>query len=959
MLKVSRQHPCSRLVAAASLLLFGLSGVTAAAGQANLEAARQEFERALILLRSENFAGAVALLEHSLQLHKSASALYNLGLGYRRLGQYGRSITAFEELVREYRVEALSPENRHIIKDARLFMDEMRRKRGRVELKVTGDITEVTVDGEAKGGHGGTYQVELDPGQHVFVVQTRQGQSFRRLLAVEEGAHASASIDTASEVAATSPVFIGVPRVVSFTVLVDEARSPAYSAAATGLWQRAIRKDANLVTVLQPGSGGSPQGEAAILSTRTADLGAQFDPGQIGGVTRRVQRVQDRPDVLMIYLAGSSGSSTTVQWGEEVLRPAELHKALTIVHDTYRVPIVVLLDGCGASFVDDVVGRIKGEPWGADVVLIAAQPTKARPFAEEWKERKTLWPIGPGQEQVHTRLREVFDDKTSYSYLLTNLGALLLGAGRDRQGDGYGAADLCMDLKEASQRRTAAGISGTFAINCETSNKAADKRFALTTPAVQVDLRDEVPPFFPGGDKAFHEFLTRTTSVLRRECQSTGLPASALQIGRCTGSSCHGDWYCQFDWDEQVGFGVQCRNEGTRSVAGVTESPTLADFERRVASLATRICSGPGNKPGGVKKADSPHLDMGASKGGSVSYAVMLDRSASMGSSGGNGNDPGGWKRRAFFNNIIQPAILAGRLSRLIVVSFASDVRTAFCFDQTSQPSLDEARRCFMAEVGSDGDTDLIGAARKLVPVLKEGEVVWVLTDGEQSRLVPECASFLSRAYGEMEQGRREYSRCVREQLSAVARPLADHRTVYAIFLAGITGNAAALEELTRLRGEAIGGRFIVLNNKESTQDQERRLAELGATALGQGIEALPKARHKCDPEGGKLWCRLVSEVEISAAQSELHIRWEDEHISNQRILLNRQASPSREGGKSRNQQEFLLTEQQPESRGDAGLQLKAQFVSGATVITWLGAAQPLQSNRWRVEVQYERTAEP
>ncbi len=137
------------------------AGVTGSPLRPSDDDARRLFEQALPLLNEQRFAEAVPLLERSLTLRENAAALAALAASYRGVGRYLRAVATLERLLAITTDPAREAEVRGVL-------GECRRALAHVTVRIRGDATEVTVDGDRVATGNLDRVLELDPGTHRF-----------------------------------------------------------------------------------------------------------------------------------------------------------------------------------------------------------------------------------------------------------------------------------------------------------------------------------------------------------------------------------------------------------------------------------------------------------------------------------------------------------------------------------------------------------------------------------------------------------------------------------------------------------------------------------------------------------------------------------------------------------------------------------------------------------------------
>lgn len=740
----------------------------------------------------------------------------------------------------------------------------------------------------------------------------------------------------------------------------------------------------NLLALVYPSSLNppfpTPSGAEAITHRVAAhELRQLFLPN--GRIIRQFQQSGSRPDLVVFQLSAHSGSDGSTSWGAESFSLSDLESMLVTLHTTFQgqVPVILFADKCHAGSVRLILEhlQIPAAYRNQTYIILSSsseQGAYTQTFRDAWQHRARLWPAITYRPDIEDRIHEIFDDSMLYGRQTIHL-LLSIFTAPDAGQDGLDAQDVCNDLRRTEALRYQPPISAPESersdIVCEspshgnTSQPNWAAHFAFSIPTISIGLDQTTRPEFMGNN-AFTSLLDAAQSVFEEHARTMGIPSGSLVVGRCE-SPCHQDWVCRADWGQQTGYGMTCRQHPREIGVGISEAPTLDEFRNRFGLRAQRIIV-PSWAPQ-VSGRTSPRIEATAP----VTYAVLLDRSASMGNSDTPGNDTDGRKRRLFFDAVIAPALWAGRVQRFLVASFSEDVRVLSCFDRTNQPNVDQARRCFLQEITANGGTNLTRAARLLAAQLSEHDVVFVVSDGAHSMLDPECGAFVDSTRSSCGSGEAplhyethtpticttpQFYQCRSEQLRRSGQQLAQGRTVIAVFLAGIAGDPAALHELAQIRNLATdGGRFVILDNVENPSDQVRRLSEVGLTNIGRGIDTISATTPTCDDEGEALLCRVNAERIDVRDGTQVVIRWERRVVSQQVIVVR----PMSTRNESTNTAGTVatLSQRRPSETFENGVRLLATFGDDATRLVWsVPTGQPTPTGRWSIEFQYLQIGE-
>jgi hypothetical protein len=149
------------------------------------EEARRSFEQGVELLDKGEAKAAIEKFEHSLALRESLSALYNLGLAYRKADRFKDALRTFERFLDW----AATENHTNGVEHAKMLADQLRGTIGRVSLVVVGGAESVRIDGAVLGDHDGTYGLVLDPGQHVFEATKSGAEPIQTKVHLDPGAN--------------------------------------------------------------------------------------------------------------------------------------------------------------------------------------------------------------------------------------------------------------------------------------------------------------------------------------------------------------------------------------------------------------------------------------------------------------------------------------------------------------------------------------------------------------------------------------------------------------------------------------------------------------------------------------------------------------------------------------------------------------------------------------------------
>jgi len=179
------------VVAAPTLARAQDAGVPPAAQPAPADEPRRLFEQAMGLLNAQRFAEAAPLLERSVALREHPTALAALAASYRGTGRYLRAIATLERLLAVSTDAARDAE-------VRAVQAECERSLAHVTLRVTGEASEVLVDGERVAAADVTRTLPLDPGPHTFEARRAGHEPLREERRLDVGAQAEVALDASA-----------------------------------------------------------------------------------------------------------------------------------------------------------------------------------------------------------------------------------------------------------------------------------------------------------------------------------------------------------------------------------------------------------------------------------------------------------------------------------------------------------------------------------------------------------------------------------------------------------------------------------------------------------------------------------------------------------------------------------------------------------------------------------------
>jgi hypothetical protein len=206
--------------ALAAVVLFAalLAATGAPAAQADdgeRQAARRHFDAGLVLMRAENFAGAMVEFEASLEAFPTRNALFNLANCHKALGRYREALDAFERLRTGF--EGTLP--REMREAVARHEEEIRALTATLAVRASPEGATLLVDGVAAGTLPLARPLVLGPGSYALEVRLEGHDPARRTVTLVSRAAASEEFRLVPS-SATLTVDVDVP---GARVLVDGA----------------------------------------------------------------------------------------------------------------------------------------------------------------------------------------------------------------------------------------------------------------------------------------------------------------------------------------------------------------------------------------------------------------------------------------------------------------------------------------------------------------------------------------------------------------------------------------------------------------------------------------------------------------------------------------------------------------------------------------------------------------
>src|SRR6187551_1813143 len=168
-------------------LLLGIGGSIGSAhaqDAAELQAARDKFQKALALQTGGDWAGALALLKEVAAVRSTPQVRFNIALCEENLGQLVAAVGDYELAT----ADARAANEAAVVEQAARRLSELKGRLPKVvvERGANADTATITLDGVALGDQVIGKAMNVDPGPHVITARAIGFDSFRTTVRVEE-----------------------------------------------------------------------------------------------------------------------------------------------------------------------------------------------------------------------------------------------------------------------------------------------------------------------------------------------------------------------------------------------------------------------------------------------------------------------------------------------------------------------------------------------------------------------------------------------------------------------------------------------------------------------------------------------------------------------------------------------------------------------------------------------------
>ncbi len=155
----------------------------AAADETGQETARKHFENGLVLLQTEDFAGAAAEFEASVKLYPTKNGLFNLANCYKALHRYGDALETVEQLKLDFKNNL----DNEWLAEVDTFERTLKSIMAALFVQVNEEGATILVDGKAAGTSPMADALLLGPGDHEITVSKEGFSSLKRTVKLVSG----------------------------------------------------------------------------------------------------------------------------------------------------------------------------------------------------------------------------------------------------------------------------------------------------------------------------------------------------------------------------------------------------------------------------------------------------------------------------------------------------------------------------------------------------------------------------------------------------------------------------------------------------------------------------------------------------------------------------------------------------------------------------------------------------
>jgi len=176
----------SRPICLALTLGVGSLGPRDAAAQdaAELQEARDKFQKALALQTGGDWAGALALLKEVAAVRSTPQVRFNIALCEENLGQLVAAVGDYELAA----ADARSAGDHEVVEEAQRRLAELKGRIPKIVVArgINADTATITLDGVTLGDQVIGKEMNVDPGPHVITARAAGFESFRTTVRVDE-----------------------------------------------------------------------------------------------------------------------------------------------------------------------------------------------------------------------------------------------------------------------------------------------------------------------------------------------------------------------------------------------------------------------------------------------------------------------------------------------------------------------------------------------------------------------------------------------------------------------------------------------------------------------------------------------------------------------------------------------------------------------------------------------------
>ena len=170
---------------------------------AELQQARDKFQKALALQTGGDWAGALALLKEVAAVRSTPQVRFNIALCEENLGQLVAAVGDYELAA----ADARQTDERDVIEQAQRRIGELKGRIPKIVVQrgANAETATITLDGVTLGDQVIGKEMNVDPGPHVITARATGYDSFRTTVRVDEAKTRTVSVALTAEQGAAPP----------------------------------------------------------------------------------------------------------------------------------------------------------------------------------------------------------------------------------------------------------------------------------------------------------------------------------------------------------------------------------------------------------------------------------------------------------------------------------------------------------------------------------------------------------------------------------------------------------------------------------------------------------------------------------------------------------------------------------------------------------------------------------